>query len=261
MSSAGLHTLEYGTTGPRVLFCHGLFGQGRNWNNIARSLSDAYRVTAVDLPNHGRSPWTEHVDFAEMADQVADLVSSNDPVALVGHSLGGKVAMALALRHPSLVERLCVVDIAPVDYASGSEFGRYIQAMQAMELAAIRTRDDADAAMAAVAPDPGVRAFLLQNLRREGSGWRWQANLEVIGRDLGRLSDWPSSLAELEPYPGPVLWVAGQTSTYITEDALPAMQRSFPRVRKVTIKGAGHWVHSDQPEIFVSVLRAFLDQA
>src|SRR6185437_1322525 len=107
--------------------------------------------------------------------------AADDPVALVGHSMGGKVAMALALRHPNLVERLCVVDIAPIDYNSRGEFGRYVEAMQSMDLGTIKTREDADAVMTEVAPDPGVRSFLLQNLRREGSGWRWQANLDVIG--------------------------------------------------------------------------------
>ena len=258
MSSADLHTLDYGTSGPRVILCHGLFGQGRNWNTIARSLSDAYRVTAVDLPNHGRSAWTARIDYAEMADQVAALVPADDPVALVGHSMGGKVAMALALRRPELVERLCVVDIAPVDYAGGGDFGRYIDAMQAMDLSAIKTRDDAEAAMAEAAPEPGVRAFLLQNLRREGAGWRWQANLDVIKRDLGRLGGWPAELADATPYEGPVLWMAGETSGYITGEATSAMRRSFPRVRKVTVRGAGHWVHSDQPATFLEILRAFL---
>lgn len=258
MNSPDLYTLEYGTSGPRVLFCHGLFGQGRNWNNIARTLSDRYRVTAVDLPNHGRSAWTERIDYAEMADQVAGLIAADDPVALVGHSMGGKVAMALALRHPELVERLCVVDIAPINYNSASEFGRYISAMQAIDLDTIKSRDDAEAAMAEAAPAPGVRAFLLQNLRREGSGWRWQANLDVLSRDLNVLSDWPPALAEAEPYPGPVLWMAGATSNYITDESAPLMRQLFPRVQKIVIKGAGHWVHSDQPETFVEVLRAFL---
>lgn len=240
------------------MFCHGLFGQGRNWNNIARALSDDYRVTAVDLPNHGRSAWTDRVDYAQMADLVADLIAADDPVALVGHSMGGKVAMALALRRPNLVERLCVVDIAPIDYNSRGEFGRYVEAMQSMDLGTIKTREDADAVMTEVAPDPGVRAFLLQNLRREGSGWRWQANLDVIGRDLGALTGWPHELAAAEPYEGAVLWMAGATSTYITEDAAPQMRLLFPKVQKMAIKGAGHWVHSDQPEVFLSVLRAFL---
>jgi pimeloyl-ACP methyl ester carboxylesterase len=261
VTSPQLHTLEYGTTGPRVVLCHGLFGQGRNWNNIARALADDYRVSALDLPNHGRSPWSAQVDYAEMAAQVAELLAVDDPVALVGHSMGGKVAMALALEHPQLVERLCVVDIAPVDYGQGTDFGRYIRAMQAMDLDAIKTRDDAERAMTEAAPDPGVRAFLLQNLRREGAGWRWQANLDVIGRDLGRLSGWPAELGEAAPYGGPVLWMAGETSNYITDDSATTMRELFPRVRKIVIKGAGHWVHSDQPAIFVDVLRAFLRQA
>lgn len=258
MSSADLHTLEYGTGGPRIVFCHGLFGQGRNWNNIARALSDDYRVTAVDLPNHGRSAWTDSVDYLEMADQVAGLIAAEDPVTLVGHSMGGKVAMALALRHPGLIARLGVVDIAPVDYGSGSEFGRYIDAMQSMDLTSLKTRDDAEIALTPAAPDPGVRAFLLQNLRREGTGWRWQANLDVIGRDLSRLSGWPADLASATPYQGPVLWVAGETSDYITDEATATMRSLFPRVRKIVIKGAGHWVHSEQPTTFVDVLRAFL---
>lgn len=263
MGFDGLHTLEYGTAGPRVVLCHGLFGQARNWNTIARGLAERYRVSAVDLPNHGRSAWTPRVDYRAMADEVATLISADDPVALVGHSMGGKVAMALALQRPELVERLCVVDIAPVAYASASEFARYVAAMQGMDLATIKTREDADRALTDAAPDPGVRAFLLQNLRREGSGWRWQANLEGLGDGLAALSGWPSELSEATPYERSVLWVAGAESTYITEDAVPAMRTLFPRMRKVVIKGAGHWVHSEQPDTFLAVLRAFLaaDQA
>lgn len=258
MGSDGLHTLEYGTTGPRVILCHGLFGQARNWNTIARGLAESYRVTAVDLPNHGRSPWSERIDYRDMADEVATLISGADPVALVGHSMGGKVAMALALRHPELVERLCVVDIAPVDYASASEFGRYVAAMQGMDLAAIKTREDADRALQQAAPDAGVRAFLLQNLRRDGDSWRWQANLDGLGRGLSALSGWPADLSQAPPYQRSVLWVAGADSTYITEDAVPVMRTLFPRMRKVVIKGAGHWVHSEQPEIFLATLQRFL---
>lgn len=263
MGSDGLHTLEYGTAGPRVVLCHGLFGQARNWNTIARGLADSYRVTAVDLPDHGRSPWSERVDYRAMADQVATLLSPDDPVALVGHSMGGKVAMALALRRPELVERLCVVDIAPVDYTSASEFSRYVAAMQGMDLSTIATREDADRALSDAAPDPSVRAFLLQNLRREGAGWRWQANLDGLGHGLAALSSWPRELSDTTAFQGPVLWVAGADSTYITEDAVPVMRALFPRMRKVVIKGAGHWVHSEQPETFLEVLRAFLaaDQA
>src|SRR5690349_21985292 len=122
MPAADLHTLSFGDHGRRVVFCHGLFGQGRNWTGVAKSLAGEHRTLLVDLPQHGRSAWSEHFGYVEMADAVAGLLSADDPVVLVGHSMGGKVAMVLALRHPELVERLCVVDVAPVDYGGSSEF-------------------------------------------------------------------------------------------------------------------------------------------
>ena len=256
-----LHTTDLGESGSRVVFCHGLFGQGKNWTQVGKALAEQHRVTLVDMPHHGRSSWPEEFDYVEVADQVAELVDPADPVALVGHSMGGKAAMVLALRHPELVARLCVVDMSPVDYGGhAGEFRRYIDAMQRMDLGAITTRAEADAALADAVPNTTVRSFLLQNLRRDGNdGWRWQANLEVLGRDLAQLGGWPQDrLADTPPYDGPVLWVAGETSPYISDEFAPAMEGYFPRVRRVTIKGAGHWVHSEQPETFLEVLRRFI---
>jgi len=254
-----LHTTELGDHGSRVVLCHGLFGQGRNWTQIAKAFADRHRVTLVDLPDHGRSGWSERFSYSHVAEQVAALLDADDPVTLVGHSMGGKAAMVLALQHPALVERLCVVDVSPVAYAHGSEFQGYVEAMQAMDLDALDGRGDADEALAAAVPHPGVRAFLLQNLRREGEGWRWLPNLDVIGRDLDDIAGWPEAdVADCAPYDGPVLWIAGATSSYVTEEGAETMERLFPRVRRVTIKDAGHWVHSEQPEVFVEVLRRFL---
>lgn len=257
--TSSLHTTDLGERGERVLFCHGLFGQGRNWTGIAKALADDHRVTLVDLPNHGRSAWTDEIDLVADADRIAQLIDADDPVALVGHSLGGKVAMLLALRHPELVARLVVVDVSPADYASGSEFGGYISAMRAMDLGALASRQEADAALLEAVPHPTVRGFLLQNLRRDGDAWAWQPNLALLGDQLGRITGWPKErVAQLAPYDGPVLWVAGERSDYVSDEHLPAMQALFPRVRRVTVKGAGHWVHSEQPEIFLEVLRRFL---
>jgi pimeloyl-ACP methyl ester carboxylesterase len=248
-----------------VVFAHGLFGQGRNWTQIGKALADPardvpHRVLLVDLPHHGRSGWGARFDYLTVADQVADLLSADDPVALVGHSLGGKVAMVLALRHPELVERLCVVDVSPVPYDRLSQFEGFVTAMRGLDLGSLTRRDDADAALREAVPDPTVRGFLLQNLRRDGDGWRWQVNLEVLGAALPVIGGWPEdALAGTPPYRGPVLWVAGSRSDYVTPAYAEAMDRWFPTNRLVTVKDAGHWVHSEQQEVFLEVLRRFLD--
>jgi pimeloyl-ACP methyl ester carboxylesterase len=164
---------QLGDAGPRVVFVHGLFGQGKNWATIARGLAGNHRVTLLDLPNHGHSPWTERVDYLDMAELVAtELEQFGEPVTLVGHSMGGKVAMQLALRRPELLRALVVVDIAPVEYPvtggrtddpdeEASPFAAYIEAMRAMDLDAVQTRDDADAALRTAVPSRMVRSFLL----------------------------------------------------------------------------------------------------
>jgi pimeloyl-ACP methyl ester carboxylesterase len=257
--SRELHTTSIGDHGSPIVFCHGLFGQGRNWTQIGKALAGDHRVLLVDLPHHGRSQWSEKFDYLDIADQVAGLMSADDPVTLVGHSMGGKVAMILALRHPELVARLCVVDVAPVAYDSVSEFAGYIRAMRALDLGSLPQRGDADAALEEAVPNPTVRSFLLQNLRRDGDGWRWQVNLDVLGEDLRRVSGWPEDrLGDAPAYTRPVLWVGGETSGYVREEHAAAMDRWFPHNRRVTVKGAGHWVHSERPEVFLEVLRSFI---
>jgi pimeloyl-ACP methyl ester carboxylesterase len=255
-----LHHTTLGEQGSPVVFCHGLFGQGKNWTQIGKALAASHRVTLVDLPHHGRSPWTDEFDFLSIADSVAGLLSPDDPVTLVGHSMGGKVAMLVALRRPELVARLCVVDVSPVDYGAGREFAAYIQAMQQIDLDRIEQRAEADAALVEAVPSATVRGFLLQNLRREGDGWRWQVNLDVLGEELAEVSGWPEEqLAGVAPYDKPVLWISGARSDYVRDEYAAAMDRWFPRNRRVVVKDAGHWVHSEQPEVFVEVLRRFVD--
>lgn len=257
--ASDLHVTTMGESGPLLAFCHGLFGQGKNWTTIAKAFAEDHRVLLVDMPHHGRSVWPEHFDYLDVADRVAELFAPSEPVALVGHSMGGKAAMVLALRHPELVDRLCVVDVSPVDYEERGEFAGYISAMRALDLDALEHRRDADEALAEAVPNTTVRSFLLQNLRRDDDGWSWQPNLAVLDRDLAALGGWPEEdLAACPPYDGPTLWLAGQRSAYVRDEYAAAMERWFPRTRRVTIKDAGHWVHSEQPEVFTEVLRRFL---
>jgi esterase len=257
-----LFSTSLGTTGPRVVFLHGLFGQGRNWTTIAKALADRSRVLMVDLPNHGRSAWTESFSYPDMAARVADLlrrVGGGEAYAVVGHSMGGKVAMTLALSHPELVARLVVVDVSPVSTAEISQFARFVEGMRTLDLETLVDRTEADRQLAPYVPDPGIRGFLLQNLRRDtgrGAGWCWQMNLALLGDHLDSMSGWTDPGAD--PYPGPVLWLAGAESDYVRRDYAPAMRALFPRVQLVTIKNAGHWLHSEQPDVFVAVLRRFL---
>lgn len=269
-----LHGRTLGETGPRVVFLHGLFGQGKNWTTVAKGLTDRHRVTLLDLPNHGHSPWTDRVDYLDMADLVAaELASYGEPVALVGHSMGGKVAMTLALRRPELLRALVVVDIAPVEYPlqggrtddedeEASPFAAFIAAMKAMDLGSLETREDADTALRSAVPSRMVRGFLLQSLVREGvgggGGWRWRLNLDLLERDLGELRGFPDA-PDGATFDGPVLWIAGSTSHYVLPEDRERMDALFPSTRLVRIKHAGHWVHSEQPEVFLQTLRIFLD--
>ena len=263
-----LHTVSVGTAGPRVAFLHGLFGQGRNWAQIAKALAGpdgtAARCTLVDLPDHGRSPWSAEFSFEAYAGSVAETLRGIDADAswvVVGHSLGGKVAMVLALTRPDLVARLVVVDIAPKHYGDLDRFAGYIAEMQDLPLDQLSTRADAERLFEE--PDPGVKAFLLQNLRRDGHQWRWQANLEMVAADaaLGsesRIADFPVEPGTVQAYDGAVLWVAGSESRYIKAEDADSMRALFPRVRQLSVKGASHWVHSDAPEVMVEALRRFV---
>lgn len=259
--SLTIHTTRVGESGPvgRVVFLHGLFGQGKNFTSIAKALQPEYTSLLVDLPNHGRSAWTEDVDYQQMADAVAAEVQrdfgADGPVHLVGHSMGGKVAMALALRHPELIDRLVVVDISPVESSDMSEFRHLLAALATLDLEDLPSRTEADTRLTELIPNRTTRGFLLQNLRSDGDGWRWQANLEVLLRDLPIIGGF---VPDGGPFERPVLWVSGERSPYIQDEHRPIMEGIFPRTVLLTIKGAGHWVHSEKPEAFVSALRTFL---
>jgi pimeloyl-ACP methyl ester carboxylesterase len=241
--------------GPPVLFLHGLFGQGRNFAAIARPLAARARVLLVDLRNHGNSPHAEGMTYRDMARDVAETLDAEriGAAAVIGHSMGGKVAMTLALTEPARVSRLLVSDIAPRRYTG--TLARYADAMRALPLAPGLTRAAADAALARDVPDAGVRAFLLHSLRFDTAPPSWRVGLAQISAGMGDILDFP---AVAQPYDGPALFVSGDRSDYVTPDDRPAIRALFPRARFASVKGAGHWVHADQPEAFRAIVDAFL---
>lgn len=252
----GLHTELVGAGRPRFAFLHGLFGRGRNWTQIARALGDAGHASVLfDLPDHGRSAWTQRFDYTAMASTVADEIDlrlgSAAALILVGHSMGGKVAMLTALNHPELVSGLAVVDIAPGHSDQVETFTPLVAAMRSLDLTTLESRADADARMRGAVPDDTVRLFLLQNLRRR-HGWHWQPNLAMLGDSLEAIGDWPDPGASV--YTGPALWLTGERSVYCRPEHEPEMRGLFPDVHKVVVPGAGHWVHADNPDAVVTAL-------
>lgn len=251
-----LAAAEYGEGKP-VAILHGLFGAARNWTGIGRRLAQHHRVIAFDLRNHGASPWADTMDYAEMAEDVraAMQVRGHRRYALIGHSVGGKAAMETALAAPGEVERLVVVDIAPVAYPAGPL--AYAQAMRGLDLAAVARRGDADKALAGAIPDPAERAFLLQNLIFGDGPPRWQLNLAAIEGALPALAGFPIPPAG-GLYSGPALFVAGEKSDYIRPGHEADIGRLFLNARVVRIDGAGHWVQAERPDAFLAAVEPFL---
>lgn len=252
-----LHEMVVGSGPVEAVFLHGLFGQGKNFGTVAARLGDIATCHLVDLPNHGRSAWTEEFTLDGQAEVVADWLAHrfDGPVALIGHSLGGKVAMRLALTRGELVDRLMVLDISPARNVAAATFVNLVAALRTLDMDSLTSRAQADAELAELIPDVVVRRFLLQNLRHKGAHWSWQANLDLLGDSLHTVGGWPAIDATFD---GPVLWVNGGRSPYVLPEHLEPMRRLFPRVLQLTLKRAGHWVHSDDPDGFVTVVRHFL---
>lgn len=254
--------LEYDEagSGPPLLVLHGLLGQARNWASQMKLFARDHRVLAVDLRNHGRSPWADGMTYEAMADDIALLAEqAGPPVRIVGHSMGGKAAMATTLKFPELVERAVVVDISPVRHEKTPFYG-YLEAMLALDLSGITRRGQADRLLKDAIPSDAERAFLLLNLAAEaGQGLRWRPNLRALYDGLPDILDWPEHLFEYRN-PEPILFVAGDGSPYIQESHKPAIARLFPQAEYATIADAGHWVHADQPQAFYETVSAFLSR-
>jgi pimeloyl-ACP methyl ester carboxylesterase len=243
--------------GPPLVVLHGLFGSGRNWASIARQLGESHRVFTLDLRNHGESPWAETMSYPEMAEDVAAFLTHNglDGATVLGHSMGGKAAMVLALDQGERVGRLIVVDIAPVAYRHSHL--DLIEAMRAVDLDAVSRRGEVDAALADAVPDPGLRAFLLHNLVSEAGRLRWRINLAALGDNMASLIGYPGDL-DGNQYAGPALFLAGADSDYLGAEHSPRIRSLCPAAEIDAIAGAGHWVHAEQPRAFLARVQAFL---
>jgi pimeloyl-ACP methyl ester carboxylesterase len=250
-------TCESVGSGAPLVVLHGLFGSSGNWRGIARELAATHSVHSVDLRNHGASPWADSMDYVEMADDVRELIERLDlgrPVVM-GHSMGGKTAMALALRHPERVARLIVVDIAPVCYAD--TLTPFVEAMRSADVVAAASRAEVQRRLQQAVPDHGVVPFLMQNLVTRNDHFDWRLNLLGISAAMPRLCGFPSALSGLR-FSGPVTVFAGERSDYVAQRDGASFRPMFTDVGVEVIDNAGHWVHADQPKAFVAAVQRVL---
>jgi len=256
-----LHYREYGSYSdqhPTLIFLHGLLGSSANWHSLARGLADTFHILVPDLRNHGRSPHDDDVSYAALARDLTQLIDEQglESALLIGHSMGGKAAMWLALEQSELVAGLVVVDIAPVAYPN--RFGEIYEALHAVDQAHIGSRAEADAILAGYLDEETLRQFLLQNLHRVGGAWEWRMNLPALTRGMSEIVGF--SVHNQLAYTGPTLFIHGGQSDYLQPEAKPVIRRLFPHARVRAIPQAGHWVYAEQPQAFSALLGEFLDK-
>jgi esterase len=251
-----LNAIHHGApTGlPPLVIAHGLFGSARNWSAVAKRLALHRQVVAVDMRNHGESPRSPEHGYEAIAGDLTETIDDLGGRAdVLGHSMGGKAAMTLALREPGHVVRLIVADMAPVAY--GDSQIAIVRAMQALDLSQVRRRSDADVALASAVAEPSVRAFLLQSLEVGPSGAAWKLNLPALSNQMPLIMGFPDLPGRFD---GPVLFLTGSRSDYVRPEHWTRIRRLFPAAGHRTIPDAGHWLHAEAPERFVAAVEAFL---
>ncbi|MFQ5438534.1 MAG: alpha/beta fold hydrolase [Paracoccaceae bacterium] len=237
-----------------LVIAHGLFGSARNWGVISRRLSGSRDVVAVDMRNHGQSDWFDHHSYADMAADLSDVIAAHAGRAdILGHSMGGKAAMVLALTRPEVVRRLIVADIAPVAY--GHTQSHLIHAMRRLECDRIQTRRDADELLSGEIDDVATRAFLLQSLDIKTTPPRWRLNLAALERNMVDITGFPEVGAT---FSGPTLFLKGSSSDYILDEHRNRIEALFPNSRIETIQDAGHWLHAENPHALEAAIHRFL---
>ena len=247
--------LNYMTFGdeksPPVMIVHGLYGSGRNWGVIAKRLSDQFFVITVDLRNHGDSPWLDTHNYHVMADDLVEVINSlNIKPNIIGHSMGGKAAMVLALKRPNLVINLIIADIAPVKYEHDQS--QFIEAMQKVDLSKVEKRSDATLALSKFVEDKSLQNFFTQSLDIKAK--RWKLNLKVLRSEMSEILSFPKIESE---FSGHSLFLKGEKSDYIKSEHRKLIKSLFTKARFATFKEAGHWLHAEKPREFESAARLF----
>lgn len=241
------------TDRPPLLIAHGLYGSARNWGVIAKRLSDERQVVAVDMRNHGSSPWSSDHRYRDLAADLAEVITAfGGKMDVLGHSMGGKAAMTLALNYPQHVNRLIVADIAPVAYTHTQL--PFIKAMRAVDLDSVERRSDAEAQLATAGVDPALQSFFTQSLDLPNK--RWRLNLDALADQMPEIMSFP----QIEgPWDGPALFLAGAASDYVLPEHRDQIRALFPQAKFARIPGAGHWLHAEKPREFEAAARAYLN--
>ena len=244
--------------GQPLIILHGLFGSSDNWMSIAKAIEDHYTCIIPDLRNHGQSPKSIDWNYSVMVDDLLLLIQKLglNSTYMLGHSMGGKLAMKFSLFNPSYVSKLVVADISPRHYPVHHQV--ILEGLNSMDLQEIKSRKEADEALSPFVPEPGVRAFLLKNLGRDEQGdFFWKINLDVITNSIEEVGE---AVSEGLEFDHPTLFMRGEKSKYISDGDFEEAKLIFPNSSLETIGNAGHWLHSEKPKEFVKVLREFLDQ-
>jgi esterase len=252
-----LNFREYGHhSNPAVFLIHGLLGSSSNLHSFARQLENDYWLFLPDLRNHGKSPHDETMTYESMARDLIQLMDEQDieSAAFVGHSMGAKVAMWLALNHPEKVDRLMSVDMAPVSYEH--DFDDVLNAMKSVDLVTLSNRREADEQLAVYLETEGLRQYLLQNLVKDNNAWKWRVNLPVLQSEMDNITGFPDLAGSV--FPGTAWFVYGAKSRYVRPDYEPTIYQYFPLAKLRKVEKAGHWLYADQPTTFGELLQSFL---
>lgn len=250
-----LHFKQLGQGEPLILL-HGLFGSADNWFGVAPKLAEKFHVLIPDLRNHGHSPHHAEMDYPLMAADVEKFFAAQKlaNACVIGHSMGGKVAMQFALDFPARVKKLIVVDMAPRAYQRAHD--HIFEALLELDLATFQTRSQMEEALAPKIPSLNLRRFLLKNLGRTDDGKLvWKMNLRGVAENYSRLGE---VLSPQNHFDKPALFIRGGKSNYLTATDEPEIRQLFLAAQIQTIPAAGHWVHADAPEEFLRLVLDFL---